>query len=127
MRWGSRFRDDALAAGAQHVDLRALLVGRERPLEEVMLDLGELEDPAARLLRRLAGHVLARRVAGRVVEACVDVPRGGIALDLHELAAPRRRLGRRLDLIEMLIEPPAERSRAAFAPLRRGSRPRAGS
>src|SRR3954449_3651994 len=70
--------DDALAARAEHVDLRALLVGGERALEEVVLDVRELaDDPAARLLRGLAGHVLPRRVAGRVVESRVDVAGSG--------------------------------------------------
>src|SRR5215207_1194591 len=92
-----------------NVDLGALLVGRERALEEVLLDVGELaDDPAACLLRGLAGHVLPRRVTGRVVEARVDVPRGRVALDLREPAAAGRRLGGRLDLVEVLVEPAAE-------------------
>jgi hypothetical protein len=82
-----RLGDDALPASLQHVDLGALLVGREVRLEEVALDrVVLLGDPATRRLRRLPGQVLARGVTGRVVEARVeDAPRA-VALDLPQLA-----------------------------------------
>ena len=86
-----RLGDDALAARAQHVDLRALLVGGEGPLEEVVLDARVVVlDPPAGRLSGLAGHVLARRVARRVVEARVEHPRGRVRLDLLELAGHHR-------------------------------------
>ncbi len=88
----------------------------KRALQEVVLEVRVLaEDPAARLLRGLAGHVLARRVTGRVVEARVQLAPGRVLLDLHQLARRGGRLGRRLDLVEVLLQPLAERARLARA------------
>src|SRR4051794_12860727 len=92
---GSTASATALPAGAQHVDLRALLVGGEVGLEEVMLDVRVLlDDPAARRLCGLAGEVLARRVAGRVVEARVEHAARRVLLDVEQLPRAGRRLRR---------------------------------
>ena len=111
-----RLGHHALAAGAQHVDLRRLLVGGEVALEEEALDVGVLlEDPVAGGLGRLAGHVLAGGVAGRVVEARVEDAARRVLLDVLEAARLRRRLGDLADLVEVLVQPLAERARAAGA------------
>jgi hypothetical protein len=78
---------DPLAAGPEHVDLRALLVGGEVRLEEVVLDGVVVRlDPPAGGLCRFPRQVLAGGVAGGVVEARVEDAAGGVLLDLHEPA-----------------------------------------
>jgi hypothetical protein len=105
-----------LAARVQHVDLRALLVGREVRLEEVVLDARVVgDDPLARRLRRLAGQVLTGRIAGRVVEAGEDDAARCVSLDLDQLPRARRRLGGLLDVVEVLLEPAGEVARLARA------------
>jgi hypothetical protein len=111
-----RLGDDALAARVQHVHLRALLVGREVRLEEVVLDARVVgHDPLAGGLRRLARQVLARCVAGRVVEAREQHAAGAVLLDLDQAARACRFLGGRLDLVEVLAQPEAELARLARA------------
>ena len=111
-----RLGHHALAARVQHVDLRALLVRREVRLQEPLLDAVVLRrDPRGRRLRRLAGEVLARGVAGRVVEARVEDAAGRVLLDVLQPPGARRGLGHLLDLVEVLVEPHAERPRLARA------------
>jgi hypothetical protein len=74
-----------------------------------------LDDPATRRLRRLAGEVLARRIARRVVEARVEHPARRVLLDVEQFPGPRRGLCGRLDVLEALVEPAAERARLAGA------------
>src|SRR5919109_52120 len=109
-------RDHPLAACAQHVHLGALLVGGEVRLEEVVLELRVVgSDPLAGHRGRLPGHVLARGVPGRVVEAAEQDAARGVLLDVEQLAGPRRALGHLLDLLEVVVEPVGELARVAGA------------
>src|SRR3954454_13532562 len=101
-----RLGHDTLAAGVQHGDLRALLVGGEVRLEEELAYLGAvLDDPRAGGRGGFAGEVLACRVAGRVVEAAEHDPAGRVLLDVAQPPGSRRRFGGLLDLVEVLDQP----------------------
>ena len=68
-------------------------------------------DPFAGGEGRLAGHVLARGVAGRVVEPQVQERPDCERPDGGELAGSGRRLGRRLDRLEIGLDPFAKNAR----------------
>ncbi len=64
-----------------------------------------LQDPAAGRERRPADHVLARGVAGGVVEAQEDQLVGEEAIDVGELRDARRSLRLLADLADVVVDP----------------------
>jgi hypothetical protein len=65
-------------------------------------------DPGAAGGGRLAGEVLARGVAGRVIEAGEEDAAGRVLLDVAQAARARGLLACLLDLVEVLVQPGAE-------------------
>ena len=98
-----------LAPGAHEVDLRRLLVGGQVGLEVEAPDgVVVLEDPAAGGEGGAAHHVLARGVAGGVVEAEVGELAGQVGLDVLQLADPGGGLRLAADVGHVLVDPVAE-------------------